>query len=322
MTKVKIYKMKKIWVPGSNGMVAKSLILKLKEKKLKFISTNRKQLDITNYKKVDNFLKKNKFDTIIMSAAKVGGIYANDNYSADFIRENLLIQLNTIELARIHKIKKVIFLGSSCIYPKNSKQPIHEDYLLNGKLEKTNESYAIAKIAGIKMVQAYRKQYNCDFISLMPTNLYGENDNFHLYNSHVVPALIKKIYYAKKRNKKSVSLWGTGYPKRDLLYVGDLVDAIILLAGKYSSSEPVNIGSDREITISNLAKMIAKIFKYNGKIIFDPKFPNGTMRKVLNIKKIRKYGWRPKVSLERGLELTIKWFLKNEKKIQYSNNKF
>ena len=294
---------------------------KIKEKKINYKATNRANLDLTNYKKVDKFLQKNKFDTIIMCAAKVGGIYANDNYSADFIRENLLIQINTIELARIHKIKKLVFLGSSCIYPRKAKQPILEDYLLSGKLEKTNESYAIAKIAGIKMIQAYRKQYGCDFISLMPTNLYGENDNFHSYNSHVVPALIKKIYYAKKNKKKSLMLWGTGSPKRDLLYVGDLVDALIMLTGNYSDFEPVNIGSSNEITISKLSKKISKILNYRGKIIFNPKFPNGTMRKVLSIKKIKKFGWRPKTSLDKGLEQTIKWFLKNEKKIQYSSNK-
>lgn len=317
-----IHKMKNVWVPGSNGMVAKCLISKLKKKKINYKATTRKNLDLTNYKKVDKFLQKNNFDTIIMCAAKVGGIYANDNYSADFIRENLLIQINTIELARSHKIKKLVFLGSSCIYPRNAKQPILEDYLLGGKLEKTNESYAIAKIAGIKMIQAYRKQYGCDFISLMPTNLYGENDNFHSYNSHVVPALIKKIYYAKINNKKSLMLWGTGSPKRDLLYVDDLADALIMLTKYYSDFEPVNIGSNNEITISKLSKKISKILNYRGKIIFDPKFPNGTMRKVLSIKKIKKYGWKPKTSLDQGLKQTIKWFLKNEKKIQYSSNKF
>jgi GDP-L-fucose synthase len=318
----KIHKIQNVWVPGSSGMVAKSLISKLKEKKIRYRATNRKNLDLTNYKKIDKFLQKNNFDTIIMCAAKVGGIYANDNYSGDFIRENLLIQLNTIELARIHKIKKLVFLGSSCIYPRNAKQPILEDYLLSGKLEKTNESYAIAKIAGIKMIQAYRKQYGCDFISLMPTNLYGENDNFHSYNSHVVPALINKIYNAKKNKKNSLMLWGTGNPKRDLLYVGDLADALIMLTENYSDYEPINIGSNTEITISKLSKKISKILNYKGKIIFNPKFPNGTLRKILSIQKIKKFGWKPKTSLDKGLEQTVKWFLKNEKKIQYSSNKF
>ena len=245
-----------------------------------------------------------------MTAAKVGGIYANDKFAADFIYENLQIQNNIIEASKIFKVKKLIFLGSSCIYPRKSKQPIKEDELLNGKLEKTNQWYAVAKIAGIKMVEAYRKQYNCNFISLMPCNMYGPNDNYHPKNSHVLAALIKKFYLAKKNKKKKVEIWGTGKPLREFMHVDDFAEAIIIAAKKYNSAEPLNIGSGDEVSIAKLAKMISIITKFEGKIIYNKNSPDGTPRKILDSSNIIKIGWKPKIKLYDGIFETIKSFNK------------
>ena len=225
--------------------------------------------------------------------------------------ENLTIQNNIIYLAYKFNIKKLIFLGSSCIYPRNSKQPIKEEYLLSGYLEKTNDSYAIAKIAGIKMIEAFNKQYGTKFISLMPTNIYGLNDNFHEENSHVVPALIKKIYSSYIKNEKSVRLWGTGKPLRDLLFSDDLAEAIYFITQNYPGSQMMNIGSGEEISIRNLSKIIAKIIGFKGKIIFDKRYPDGTPRKILDNSKIKKLGWKKKYSLKKGLKLTIDWYKYN-----------
>jgi GDP-L-fucose synthase len=265
-------------------------------------------------KTVQAYFRKQKPDIIILAAARVGGIYANDNYSADFIYENILIQTNVISSAHEEQIKKLVFLASSCIYPKQSKQPIKEEYLLSGKLEKTNESYAVAKISGIKMIEAFTKQYNDNFISVMPTNIYGINDSFHNMNSHVVPALILKFYNAIMNKNNKVVLWGTGKAKRDLLYVDDLADAILHIVNYYNKKELINIGSGEEISIKLLAKKISNIFNYKGKIIFDNKYPDGTLRKLLDISKINKIGWQKRYSLDQGLKKTIDWFLNNQKK--------
>jgi GDP-L-fucose synthase len=308
-----MYKIKKLWLPGYSGMVGSALLRKLTKLNIKVLKTNSKNLDLLNYNKVFKFIKKNKPDTVILSAAKVGGIYANNTYPADFIFDNLKIQINVLDACRINRVKKLLFIGSSCIYPKNSKQPIKEEYLLTGNLEKTNQWYAIAKIAGLKMVEALRIQYKCNYISIMPTNIYGINDNFHSMNSHVVPALIKKIYNSKINNKKYVKIWGTGKALRDLLYVDDLADAIILLIKKYNKFGHINCGSGKEISIKKLSILISNILDYKGKIVFDKNYPDGTLKKKLETTKIKKLGWKPKTSLKNGLTKTIDWYIKKIK---------
>ena len=307
---------KKLLILGKTGMVGSSILRLAKKKYFNILSPSRQELDLFDKKKVQKYFCKQKPNIIILAAARVGGIYANDNYSADFIYENILIQTNVISAAHEEQIEKLVFLASSCIYPKQSRQPIKEEYLLSGKLEKTNESYAVAKISGIKMIEAFRKQYNDNFISVMPTNIYGINDSFHTMNSHVVPALILKFYNAVINKNNKVVLWGTGKAKRDLLYVDDLADAILYIVNHYNKKDLINIGSGEEISIKLLAKKISNIFNYKGKIIFDNKYPDGTLRKLLDISKISKIGWKKKYSLDQGLKKTIVWFLKNQKKIK------
>ena len=242
-----------------------------------------------------------------MTAAKVGGIFANNKYPADYINENLQIQTNIINASKNFNVNKLIFIGSSCIYPKKSKQPIKEDYLLSGTLEETNQWYAVAKIAGIKMIQGFRKQYKCNFVSVMPCNMYGPNDNYDEKNSHVMAALIRKFVIAKK-NKQKVEIWGSGKPLREFMHVDDFSDALIEVAKKYDSDEPINVGTGKEISISNLAKLIKKLSNYEGKIIYNKKYPDGTPRKVLNNSKIRKLGWSPKIILSSGIKDSINDF--------------
>ena len=301
-------KNKTIWVTGPNGMVGKALIKELEGKCKKILFASKKKLNLTNQIKVSNWVKKNKPDVIIMTAAKVGGIYANNYFPGEFIYDNLLIQSNIIESARVNKTKKLLFIGSSCIYPKNCKQPIKEKYLLTGELEKTNEWYAIAKISGIKMIQAYRRQYGCDFISLMPCNMYGPNDNYHPKNSHVLAALVKKFVDADIKKLKKVEVWGTGKPLREFLHVSDFAKAILFCLEKYSNDEPINIGSGEEITIIDLANKIAKLCNYKGSIILNKKFPDGTYRKILDSKKINKLGWKAKIKLNKGLREVIELY--------------
>ena len=305
---------KKLLIIVKTGMVGSSILRLASKKYFNVLSPSRKELNLFDKKTVQAYFRKQKPDIIILAAARVGGIYANDNYSADFIYENILIQTNVISSAHEEQIKKLVFLASSCIYPKQSKQPIKEEYLLSGKLEKTNESYAVAKISGIKMIEAFTKQYNDNFISVMPTNIYGINDSFHNMNSHVVPALILKFYNAIMNKNNKVVLWGTGKAKRDLLYVDDLADAILHIVNYYNKKELINIGSGEEISIKLLAKKISNIFNYKGKIIFDNKYPDGTLRKLLDISKINKIGWQKRYSLDQGLKKTIDWFLNNQKK--------
>ena len=300
----------KIWLTSDNGMVGSALAKHFQKYKISYLATNRKKLNLLDQKKVFKWLEINKPEVVFLTSAKVGGIYANDNYPAEFIYENLQIQNNIIEASKKYGVKKLVFLGSSCIYPRECKQPIKENYLLTGSLENTNQWYAIAKIAGIKMTQAYREQYNCDFISLMPCNMYGPNDNYDKKNSHVFAALIKKFVLAKKENKKFVEIWGSGKPLREFLHVDDFVRAIILASKKYNKSEPLNVGSGREISITDLAKLISKTVKFNGKIKFNRRYPDGTPRKILDITKIKKLGWRPKISLEDGIKQSIKEFNK------------
>jgi GDP-L-fucose synthase len=303
---------RKILIIGSSGMVGSSLLRIVKKRKsYKTLCPNRKKLDLKKFDQIARYLKKFKPDVIVNCAAMVGGVHSNNTKPAQFIYNNLVIQTNLIHAAYKSKIKKLIFLGSSCIYPRNSKQPIKEDYLLNGYLEKTNEPYAIAKIAGIKMCESYRREYGCNFISVMPTNLYGINDNFDRYDSHVMPALIKKFAEAKKNNAKEVEIWGTGKPKREFLFVDDLAEAILIIDKKYNDVKPINVGFGEDISIKKLSYKLKKLFKFNGKIKFNKDFPDGTPRKLLDVKQIKKLGWRPKTSLEKGLIKTMNWYKKN-----------
>ena len=301
----------KIYLAGHRGMVGSSILKKLKKSGYKnIIVQTRHQLDLRDQKKVMNFFKKNSFQFVIIAAAKVGGIYANDIYKADFIYENLTIQNNIIHSSFVSGIKNIIFLGSSCIYPKNSKQPIKESYLLTGELEKTNEPYAVAKIAGIKLCESFNSQYGTNYKCLMPCNIYGPNDNYDLKNSHFFPALISKTYDAIKKNKKELVVWGSGQPKRELMYSGDLADACLFFLKKKTKETLINIGSSEERTISEYAKFIIKKFNTKLKIKFDKSKKDGMKRKILDCSIANKYGWKPKYSLDYGFEKTYKDFLK------------
>ena len=302
----------KIYIAGHNGLVGSALFRLLKKKGYKkIITTSRSKLDLTNQNKVFSFLRRKKPDVIFLAAAKVGGIATNNKLRGQFIYENLVIQNNIIHAAFLNKVKKLIFLGSSCVYPRNCKQPIKEEYLLSGALEKTNEPYAIAKIAGIKLCESYNKQYKTNYLCLMPCNTYGINDNFNSETSHFFPALMKKIYSQSKKNKKQIVLWGTGKPKRELMFVDDLAEACIFFMTKKTKHSLINIGTEKEMTIKNYAEFIKKKIKSKIKIKFDNnKLMDGTPRKVLNCKLARSYGWQSKVSLDKGFNLTFNYFLK------------
>jgi GDP-L-fucose synthase len=300
----------KIYVAGHNGLVGSSIVRRLKLKGYKNILTaDRKNLDLTSQQKVFDFLKKKKPKIVIIAAAKVGGIYANNTYRADFIYENLAIQNNLIHGSFLNNIKNLLFLGSSCIYPRDSKQPIKEKYLLKGPLEFTNEPYAIAKIAGIKLCENYNFQYKTNYKCLMPTNVYGPGDNYDPKNSHVFAALIKKIHDAKIKNKKQIILWGDGTPKREFIYVDDLADACIHFMKIKTRESCINIGTGRDFTISQYAKIIMKYLKCNLKIKFDNNKPNGSPRKLLDISVAKKYGWTAKTHLQSGFIKTYENFL-------------
>ena len=305
-----INKNSRIYVAGHNGLVGSAIVRRLKFNNYKNILTvDRKYLDLSDQKKVYQFLKKNKPKAIIIAAARVGGIIANNKYRADFIYENLAIQNNIIHSAFLNKIKDLIFLGSSCVYPKNCKQPIKEEYLLTGPLEKTNEPYAIAKISGIKMCENYNFQYKTNYKCLMPANTYGPNDNYDSESSHFFPAIINKVYLAKTSNKKFITLWGSGKPKRELIYVDDIADACIYFMDKSVKEPVINIGTGNAMSISEYAKFVIKELNTNLKIRFDKSKPDGTPIKVLDISLAKKYGWYPKTNLKTGFKLTYKSFL-------------
>ena len=292
-----------IYVAGHKGLVGSAIFDLLKNKGFEnIIVKDSNELDLRNQNDVNDFFSKNKIDYVFLAAAKVGGIAANNKYKADFIYDNLSIQSNVIHSSFVYKVKKLLFLGSSCIYPKDSIQPIKEDFLLNGTLEPTNEPYAIAKIAGIKMCDAYRYQYNCNFISVMPTNLYGLNDNFDLENCHVLPALIRKFHEAKLNSDKNVIVWGDGTPKREFMSVDDCAEACLFLMETYNDSGVINVGTGIDHSIGEIAEKIKNIFEYNGDIVFDRSKPNGMKRKLLDVSKINNLGWRSSVSLDLGLK--------------------
>lgn len=302
----------KIYVAGHKGMVGSSIIRELEKKGYKNILTRtHKELNLIDQERALDFFKSEKPEYVFLAAAKVGGILANATYPAEFIYENIQIQNNIIHSSYLTKVKKLLFLGSSCIYPKFCNQPIKEDYLLTSELEPTNEAYAIAKIAGIKMCQSYNVQYVTNFICAMPTNLYGINDNFDPENSHVIPALIRRVHEAKLKNVSPVVIWGTGKPRREFLYVDDLANACVMLMEKYSSSEIINVGCGEDITIKELASLICEVIGYKGNLIFDSIKPDGTPQKLLDIAKLKKLGWKPQTNLKEGLLKTYKWFLEN-----------
>lgn len=311
----------KLFLAGHNGMVGRSIHKILKEEyEYEIITESKSNLDLTNQKEVKDFLTIKKPDALIIAAAKVGGIHANNIYPANFIYENIMIQNNLIHESYLSGIKKILFLGSSCIYPKDAQQPMKESYLLTGRLEETNEPYAIAKIAGIKTCESYNRQYGVDYRSIMPTNLYGPYDNFHPMNSHVVPALIRRFHEAKINNDKEILIWGDGSPLREFLHVDDMARASIFVLGlskiDYKNKvddmlSHINIGSGEEISIKNLANLVAKTVGYDGQIRFDTTKPNGTKRKLLDTCKINSMGWKPLIKLEQGLLDTYKWYLAN-----------
>ena len=299
----------KIYVAGHNGMVGSAILRKLKKEGYhNFVLRSYEELDLTNQAATAEFFQLEKPEYVFLAAAKVGGIQANDKLRAEFIYDNLMIQNNIIHQSYLNYVKKLLFLGSSCIYPKHALQPMTEDALLSGKLESTNEPYAIAKIAGIKMCQAYRYQYGCNFISLMPTNLYGPQDNFDLESSHVLPALIRKIHEAKVSNKPSVEIWGTGTPRREFLHVDDLADACLFLMLNYNDSEIINVGTGRDLTIKELALMIKDVAGYGGELTFNSSKPDGTPRKLLDVSELDNLGWKAKTRLKEGIESVYKYF--------------
>ena len=307
----------KIFIAGHKGMVGSAIQNVLIQNGYKnLVTVDKEELDLRNQQEVNLFFQQERPDYVFLAAAKVGGILANNMYKADFLYENICIQSNVIHAAYLAQVQKLLFLGSSCIYPKMAQQPIKEESLLTGLLEPTNEPYAIAKIAGIKMCDAYREQYGCNFISAMPTNLYGPNDNYNLETSHVLPALIRKIYTAKYKGEKDVNLWGSGNPLREFLHVNDLAKACLFLMDEFDSIGPINIGSGNEISIKNLAQLIAKIVRYDGRFSFDTTKPDGTPRKILNSQKINDLGWDSKISLEDGI---LSVLIHLEKENQLSN---
>jgi GDP-L-fucose synthase len=293
----------KIYIAGHRGMVGSAILRKLESEGFSnFVLKNSSELDLRDQSQVSKFFRENTPEYVFVSAAKVGGILANNNYKAEFLYDNLMIQNNLVHNSYLNKVKKLLFLGSSCIYPKECSQPMKEEYLLTGKLEPTNEPYAIAKIAGIKMCDSYRDQYGCNFISAMPSNLYGPNDNYDLQNSHVIPALIRKFQEAKETDSGKVMVWGTGKPRREFLHVEDLADALYFLMLNYHEPGFINVGSGEDLTIIELAEIIKKEVGYAGNLVFDKSKPDGTMRKLLDVSRINKLGWQPKISLEEGIK--------------------
>jgi GDP-L-fucose synthase len=302
----------KIYVAGHRGMVGSAIVRQLQAHGYQHIIVRTSQeLDLRNQEAVSAFFQQEKPDYVFLAAAKVGGIIANNTYRADFLYENLAIQNNVIHAAYLNQVTKLMFLGSSCIYPKMAPQPLKESYLLTGVLEPTNEPYAIAKIAGIKMCEAYRAQYGCDFISVMPTNLYGPNDNYDLQNSHVLPAMIRKFHEAKERGDATMELWGTGSPMREFLYADDLAEACLFLMENYSDAELVNIGTGVDVTIKELAETVQKIVGFDGEIRWDVSKPDGTPRKLMDVSKLHQLGWKHHIELADGIHLAYQDFLQN-----------
>ena len=300
----------RIYIAGHRGLVGSALLRRVQAKGYENrLTRSRQELDLTDAQMVDEFFAAEKPEYVFLAAAKVGGILANSTYPLDFLRDNLAIELAVIEAAYRHGTKKLLFLGSSCIYPKFAPQPMKEECLLTGELELTNEPYAVAKIAGIKLCQAYHEQHGADFISVMPTNLYGPGDNFDLQTSHVLPALIRKFHEAKEGGAPSVTIWGTGEPRREFLHVDDLADACVFLMNNYSGNEPINVGTGEDISIRELAELVGEVVGYTGEIAYDTTKPDGTPRKLLDVSRLNGLGWRAITPLKEGIERTYAWFL-------------
>ena len=304
----------KIYVAGHRGLVGSAIVRNLQNKGYtNIIYRTHKELDLINQEAVRTFFQEEKPEYVFLAAAKVGGIHANNTYPADFIYDNLMIQNNVIKAAHDFEVKKLLFLGSTCIYPKMAPQPIKEEYLLTGALEETNEAYAVAKIAGLEMCKFFKRQYGDNFISCMPTNLYGPNDNFDLKNSHVLPALIRKFHEAKVNNSEVVEVWGTGTPLREFLYVDDMADACVFLMENYDGEQHVNIGTGEEVSIRQLAETVKEVVRFEGELVFNTEMPDGTPRKLTTVDKLHGLGWKHKVSLNEGIKLAYNWFLENYK---------
>jgi GDP-L-fucose synthase len=302
---------KRVWVAGHRGMVGSAIARRLAREDCEILTAGRDQLDLKDQRATLDWIAREKPDAVFLAAAKVGGILANDSYPADFLYDNLVIEANIIEGSYRAGVEKLLFLGSSCIYPKFAEQPIVEEALLTGPLEPTNEWYAIAKIAGIKLAQAYRRQHGSDFISAMPTNLYGPGDNFDLNSSHVLPALMRKAHEAKLAGKRDLPIWGTGTPRREFLHADDCADACVFLMRNYSGEVHVNVGSGTDVTIHELARMVSDVVGLDGEILTDPSKPDGTPRKLMSADKLRGLGWSPSIELRDGIEATYRWFLEN-----------
>jgi GDP-L-fucose synthase len=300
---------RRVWVAGHRGMVGSAIVRRLEREECEILTAGRGEVDLTRQAEAEAWMAEARPQAVFVAAARVGGILANDTKSAEFIYENLMIETNVIHAAWRNGVEKLLFLGSSCIYPKLAPQPMSEEALLTGPLEPTNQWYAVAKIAGIKLCQAYRRQYGCDFISVMPTNLYGPGDHFDLQSSHVVPALIRKIHEAKAAGVDRVEIWGTGKPRREFLYVDDLADALIHLMEHYSNEAQVNVGTGQDLTIRELADLIAGVVGYRGGFVFDAGKPDGTPRKLLDASRLNQLGWASKTGLREGLERTYEWYL-------------
>ncbi|MGM0428106.1 MAG: GDP-L-fucose synthase [Thermodesulfobacteriota bacterium] len=306
----------RIYVAGHRGLVGSALVRKLQDSGYtRLILRTHDELDLTQQTEVEAFFEQEKPEYVFLAAAKVGGIWANATFPAEFIYNNLMVQTHVIHSSYLHDVKKLLFLGSSCIYPRHCPQPMKEEHLLSGYLEPTNEPYAIAKIAGIKMCQAYNRQYGTQYISVMPTNLYGPGDNFDLKSSHVLPALIRKCHEAKQAGRQTVEIWGTGSPRREFLYVDDMADACLFLMENYAGSEIINIGVGEDLTIQNLARMISGIVEFPGELRFDPSKPDGTPLKRLDVSKLNALGWRASVTLEQGVKRTYEWYLAHHQSV-------
>ncbi|GLQ54963.1 GDP-L-fucose synthase [Devosia nitrariae] len=300
---------KKVWVAGHRGMVGSAVVRRLASEGCEILTAGRETVDLRRQNEVEAFLEGARPSAIVMAAARVGGILANDSYPADFLYENLMIEANIVAAAHEVGVERFLFLGSSCIYPKFAPQPIPESALLTGPLEPTNEWYAIAKIAGIKLIEAFRRQHGRDYISAMPTNLYGPEDNFDLTSSHVLPALIRKAHEAKARGDKEIVIWGTGTPRREFLHADDCADALVFLLKTYSNTEHINVGSGEDVTILDLTRMVCRVVGFEGQIVQDLEKPDGTPRKLMSADRLRALGWSPRISLEEGIGHTYRWFL-------------
>ncbi|MFV3130407.1 GDP-L-fucose synthase [Niveispirillum sp. KHB5.9] len=316
MSELKPYDLtgKRVWVAGHRGMVGGAVVRRLAGEGCTVLTATRDELDLTRQRQVEEWVAANKPDAVVVAAAKVGGILANNSFPADFLYDNLVIETNIVQAAFRANVEKLLFLGSSCIYPKLAPQPMSEDALLTGPLEPTNEWYAIAKIAGIKLCQAFRKQHGCDYISAMPTNLYGIGDNFHPSGSHVLPALMARLHDAKRDRLPEVAIWGTGKPLREFLYVDDLADALVFLLKNYSGYDHVNVGTGQEVSIRTLAEQVAAAVGWQGRFTFDASKPDGTPRKLMDNAKLKGLGWTARTSLAEGLRLTYEWFLEEAAK--------